>query len=290
MIGTDGWCVFSSLVAFALDAGPYRTLREIRQTLASEPVYIRLSVPLDHLRMACISQSKSVGKGPEQHYPVVISKQRSSYLNLRLVSVFFCKEGIKPNSKVYSLAVLLLLLWWFENKIFAWSDFCVLNSQVLSSLAQFRCSLYVAGFQNTATAQGGDAMPPWTLSGALVKKKFHFPSLWHTWPNSSRFHSSPIGVPHWQRSHSCKQQSSGIGVASNAGLSDATAAKCSLYNHLTVSMLLATPMEVDLSVARESEWVSACLKKYLSSCMRNALPHGTERNWILSNRRKGQHV
>jgi hypothetical protein len=47
-----------------------------------------------------------------------------------------------------------------------------------------------------AIAFGGDPTPPLIFNGALVKKKLHLFRVAQTALNSSRFHSSPMGVPH----------------------------------------------------------------------------------------------
>ena len=50
--------------------------------------------------------------------------------------------------------------------------------------------------QKIAIAFGGEATPPGTFNGILVRKKENRPSLAHVAANSSRSHNSPIGVPH----------------------------------------------------------------------------------------------
>jgi hypothetical protein len=55
--------------------------------------------------------------------------------------------------------------------------------------------------QKNASAFGGDATPPGTFMGALVKKNVYRPSLLATSLNLSRSHSSPIGIPQPASSH-----------------------------------------------------------------------------------------
>lgn len=93
-----------------------------------------------------------------------------------------------------------------------------------------------------AMAFGGEATPPITRKGALVKKNDHFCCFAHSSLKASKSHNSPIGVPHWHSSHSCKQQFSGYGQASNPIVSPATAEKCLEYSQRTVSSVLAIPI------------------------------------------------
>lgn len=94
---------------------------------------------------------------------------------------------------------------------------------------------------NIAIALGGEAMPPVTFKGALVNRKLHFRTFAQTRLSSSRSHSSPIGVPQWTRSQSCKQHSF-TGHDSNPCPSPPTAAKCFEYSQRTISISLETPM------------------------------------------------
>lgn len=119
--------------------------------------------------------------------------------------------------------------------------------------------------QKTAMAPGGEPMPPFICSGALVRKKVHFFKSAHVRLSFSKSQSSPIGVPHWQRSHSCRQHSLGYGHTSKLKVSLATAAKCLSYNHRTVSIVFATPIaRLCLQVPSRRAVVLACLKAIIS--------------------------
>jgi hypothetical protein len=104
--------------------------------------------------------------------------------------------------------------------------------------------------QKIATAFGGLATPPGTylnisktpistkrerninsrtLSGILLKKKVHLPSLPHNSLSPSKSNISPIGIPHPANNHSCNTYLLSTcgptgGLLSNDGPSPATAA------------------------------------------------------------------
>lgn len=78
-----------------------------------------------------------------------------------------------------------------------------------------------------ATAPGGLATPPGTSIGTLTNMNDHFCTSLHLTARPSRSKLSPIGIPQPLRNTSCMltPHRLGLGQASYATVSDATAAK-----------------------------------------------------------------
>ena len=96
-----------------------------------------------------------------------------------------------------------------------------------------------------ATAPGGLATQPATSSGTLQKMKLHICSVLRLRANISRSKLSPIGQPHPLKSTSWrlnpKSFSRGLGHASYATVSLATAANAFFQCHSIISLLASTP-------------------------------------------------
>lgn len=94
-----------------------------------------------------------------------------------------------------------------------------------------------------ATAPGGLATPPGTSSGTLANMNDHLCASLHLTASGSRSKLSPMGMPQPLRNTSCMltPHSLGLGQASYATVSDATAAKALSQCQRMESSLASTP-------------------------------------------------